>query len=71
MAELRIFYHEDNKIKISKSLEILKAVNIKELIWIDLNDVSEEIEDRMEEFLKIYIQEDDEIEEIEMSSRYM
>jgi len=71
MSELRIFYHEDNKIKISKSLDILKKVNLKELIWIDLNDVSEEIEDKLEEFLKIYIQEDEEIEEIEMSSRYM
>jgi len=71
MSELRIFYHEDNKIKISKSLDILKKVNLKELVWIDLNDVSEEIEDKLEEFLKIYIQEDEEIEEIEMSSRYM
>ena len=71
MSELRIFYHEDNKIKISKSLDILKKVKLKELIWIDLNDVSEEIEDKLEEFLKIYIQEDEEIEEIEMSSRYM
>ena len=71
MSELRIFYHEDNKIKISKSLDILKKVDLKELVWIDLNDVSEEIEDKLEEFLKIYIQEDEEIEEIEMSSRYM
>jgi magnesium transporter len=71
MSELKIFYHEDNKIKISKSLDILKKVNLKELVWIDLNDVSEEIENKLEEFLKIYIQEDEEIEEIEMSSRYM
>ena len=71
MSELRIFYHEDNRIKISKSLDILKKVDLKELVWIDLNDVSEEIEDKLEEFLKIYIQEDEEIEEIEMSSRYM
>ncbi|MEI7504862.1 MAG: magnesium/cobalt transporter CorA [Paludibacter sp.] len=71
MSELRIFYHEDGKIKISKSLDTLKKVNLKELLWIDLNDVPEEIEDKLEEFLKIYIQEDEEIEEIEMSSRYM
>ncbi len=71
MSELKIFYHEDNKIKISRNLDILKKVDLKELIWIDLNDVSDEIEDKLEEFLKIYIQEDDEIEEIEMSSRYM
>lgn len=71
MSELRIFYHEDAKIKISKNLDTLKKVNLKELIWIDLNDVSDAIETELEQFLKIYIQEDEEIEEIEMSSRYM
>ena len=71
MSELRIFYHEDHKIKISKSLDTLKKLNLKDLIWIDLNDVSDEIETELEQFLKIYIQEDEEIEEIEMSSRYM
>jgi magnesium transporter len=71
MSELRIFYHEDNKIKISKSLDTIKKVDLKNLIWIDLNDVSDEVETELEQFLKIYIQEDEEIEEIEMSSRYM
>jgi len=71
MSELRLFYHEDNKIKISKNLDTLKKVNLKDLIWIDLNDVSDAIETELEQFLKIYIQEDEEIEEIEMSSRYM
>ena len=71
MSELRLFNHEDNKIKISKNLDTLKKVNLKDLIWIDLNDVSDAIETELEQFLKIYIQEDEEIEEIEMSSRYM
>jgi len=71
MSELKIFYHAEGKIKISKNLDTLKNVDLKQLIWIDLNDVSEQIEDKLEEFLKIYIQEDEEIEEIEMSSRYM
>lgn len=71
MSELRLFYHENGKLKISKSIETLKKVNLKDLIWIDLNDVSEEIENELEQFLKIYIQEDEEMEEIEMSSRYM
>ena len=71
MSELKIFYHEEGKIKISKNLDAIKKINLKDLIWIDLNDVSEKIEDELEEFLKIYIQEDEEIEEIEMSSRYM
>ncbi len=71
MSELRIFYHEGNKLKISKSIELLKKVDLKDIIWIDLNDVSEDIENELEQFLKIYIQEDEEIEEIEMSSRYI
>lgn len=71
MSELRMFYHEDGKLKISKNIETLKKIDLKELIWIDLNDVSEAIETELEQFLKIYIQEDEEIEEIEMSSRYI
>lgn len=71
MSELRLFYYEDNKLKISKNIETLKKVDLKNLIWIDLNNVSEAIENELEQFLKIYIQEDEEIEEIEMSSRYI
>ncbi|MDO9153134.1 MAG: magnesium/cobalt transporter CorA [Paludibacter sp.] len=71
MSELRLFYHEDGKLKISKNLDTLKKVDLKNLIWIDLNNVSEAIENELEQFLKIYIQEDEEIEEIEMSSRYI
>lgn len=71
MSEIRLFYHESGKLKISKTIDTLKKVNLKDLIWIDLNDVSEEIETELEQFLKIYIQEDEEIEEIEMSSRFM
>ena len=71
MSELRLFYHEDGKLKISKNIDTLKKVDLKNLIWIDLNNVSEAIENELEQFLKIYIQEDEEIEEIEMSSRYI
>jgi magnesium transporter len=71
MSELRIFYHEENRLRISRNLDTIKTIDLKNLIWIDLNDVSEEIESELEQFLKIYIQEDEEIEEIEMSSRYM
>jgi magnesium transporter len=71
MSELRLFYHENGRLKISKSLETLKKVDLKDLLWIDLNDVSDAIETELEQFLKIYIQEDEEIEEIEMSSRYI
>ena len=71
MAELRLFYQEGQKIKISKSLDILKQIEKKDIIWIDLIDVALEVESELEQFLKIYIQEDDEIEEIELSSRYI
>jgi len=71
MSELRLFYHESGKLKISKTLDILKKVDLKDLIWIDLNNVPTTIETELEQFLKIYIQEDEEIEEIEMSSRFM
>lgn len=71
MSELRLFYHEDGKLKISKNIDTLKKVDLRNLIWIDLNNVSEAIENELEQFLKIYIQEDEEIEEIEMSSRYI
>ncbi len=71
MSELRLFYHEDGKVKIAKTLDILPKINQHDIIWIDLNDVALDVETRLEQFLKIYIQEDEEIEEIEMSSRYI
>lgn len=71
MSELRLFYQENGRLKISKTLDILKKVDLKDLIWIDLNDVPDAIETELEQFLKIYIQEDEEIEEIEMSSRFV
>ena len=71
MSELRIFYKENEKIRIARQLDILKEMDKKDIIWIDLVDVKEEVENELEQFLKIYIQEDEEIEEIEMSSRYI
>lgn len=72
MSELKIFYKDDNeKIKIAKSITALKALDKHDIIWIDLLDVSDKTEDTLEGFLKIDIQEDEEMEEIEMSSRYI
>lgn len=71
MSSLKIFYQDGTKIKLSRSLDILQQIERKDIIWIDLIDVSEETESRLEDFLKIYIQEDEEMEEIEISSRYM
>jgi len=71
MSELRLFYQENGKLKISKSLETLKKVDKSALLWIDLIDVSDAEETELEQFLKIYIQDDEEIEEIEMSARFI
>lgn len=71
MSELRIFYKDNGRIKIAKAMDILRDVELSELLWIDLNDVTVEVEGELEQFLKIYIQEEEEMEEIEMSSRYI
>lgn len=71
MSEVKLFYHKDNTIRISRSIEFLKVTPIKNFLWIDLNNVDEEIEDELEDYLKIYIQEEEEMIEIEMSSRYI
>ncbi len=71
MAELRLFYKEDNRIKMSRTIETLKIVPMGNILWIDLNDVTVEVESELEQLLKIYIQEDEEMEEIEISSRYI
>lgn len=71
MSELRIFYKDNEKIKVAKTINALKELDKKDIIWIDLLDVSDKTEDTLEGFLKIDIQEDEEMEEIEMSSRYI
>lgn len=71
MSEVRLFYHKDNTIRISRSIEFLKTKAIDSFLWIDLNNVDEDIEYELEDYLKIYIQEEEEMVEIEMSSRYM
>ena len=71
MSELRIFYKDNEKIKVAKTISALKELDKKDIVWIDLLDVSDKTEDVLEGFLKIDIQEDEEMEEIEMSSRYI
>ena len=71
MAELKIFYKDNEKIKVARTINALKQLDKKDIIWIDLLDVSDKTEDTLEGFLKIDIQEDEEMEEIEMSSRYI
>lgn len=71
MSEVKLFYHKDNAIRVSRSIEFLKTTPVKNFLWIDLNNVDEEIESELEDYLKIYIQEEEEMIEIEMSSRYI
>lgn len=71
MAEIKLYYHENGRIKVSRSIDFLKQTPIDKFLWIDLNDVTDEVESQLEAFLKIYIQEEEEMEEIEMSSRYI
>lgn len=71
MAEVKLFYHKEGIVRLSRSLEFLKSNPIHNFLWIDLNDVDEEVENELEDFLKIYIQEEEEMIEIEMSSRYI
>ena len=71
MSELRIFYKDNGRIKISKTIETLKEVPLSSCLWIDLIDVDVDVESELEQFLKSYIQEEEEMEEIELSSRYM
>lgn len=71
MAEIKLFYQKDGIIRLSKSLDFLKSTPIRNFLWIDLLDVDEEIENELEDYLKIYIQEEEEMIEIEMSSRYI
>lgn len=71
MSEVRLFYHKDSVIRLSRSIEFLKTKAIDSFLWIDLNNVDEDIEYELEDYLKIYIQEEEEMIEIEMSSRYI
>ena len=61
MAELRIFYKDSEKIKVVKTINALKELDKKDIICIDLLDVSDKTEDTLEGFLKIDIQEDEEM----------
>ena len=71
MQQVRLFYFDNNRLKIAKDIEILKEIPLSNFVWIDLNNVAPETESELEQFLKIYIQEEEETEEIEMSSRFI
>ena len=70
-SEVKLFYVENGRLKIAKDINILKTVPLSNFVWVDLNNVTPETESELEQFLKIYIQEEEEIEEIEISSRFI
>lgn len=70
-SEVKLFYIECGRLKIAKDINILKSVPLTNFVWVDLNNVTPETESELEQFLKIYIQEEEEIEEIEISSRFI
>ena len=71
MSEFKLFYRKDDTVKVSRSIEFIKQIPENNILWIDLNDVDEAIEFQLEDYLKIYIQEEEEMIEIETSSRYI
>ncbi|MCQ2193743.1 MAG: magnesium/cobalt transporter CorA [Paludibacteraceae bacterium] len=70
-SEVKLFYIENGRLKIAKDINILKTLPLSNFVWVDLNNVTPETESELEQFLKIYIQEEEEIEEIEISSRFI
>ncbi len=69
--EVKLFYLENQKLKLSKDIKIIKEIPLTNFIWIDLKNVDPKTESELEDFMKIYIQEEDELEEIELSSRFI
>ena len=69
--EVRLFYMDNQKLKVAKDINSLKIVPLTNFLWIDLLNVDPKTEEELEAFLKIYIQEEDELEEIELSSRFI
>ncbi len=71
IQQVRLFYFENGRLKMSRDIAILKEIPLANFVWIDLNHVAPDTESQLEQFLKIYIQEEEEMEEIEMSSRFI
>ena len=50
MSEIKIFYKDKEKIKVARTISALKELDKKDIIWIDLLDVSDKTEDTLEGF---------------------
>ena len=53
ISEVRLFYFENNRLKVAKDIKILKEIPLSDFVWIDLVNVAPETESELEHFLKI------------------
>ena len=63
-------YKEENKTLVTHDINDIKGIEVKDILWIDLNQPSTDEQQWTEEFLDIKLQTRQEVEEIESSSRY-
>jgi len=70
MTGITLYYQEKDEIRVSQDLDLLRQRPMSDFVWIDMNNVSRSMEEKLENILKINILEEWEIAEIESSSRY-
>jgi len=63
-------YKEQNKTLVKKDINDIKGIEVKDILWIDLNQPTVEEQKWTEDFLDVKLQTRQEVEEIESSSRY-
>lgn len=67
---IQVFYSSKGQAEVAETVEILKEINIKDALWLDLFNPTGEEKRAVEEFLGTNLQSRAQAEEIESSSRY-
>lgn len=67
---IQVFYSSKGQAEVAETIEILKEINIKDALWLDLFNPTGEEKRAVEEFLGTNLQSRAQAEEIESSSRY-
>ena len=67
---IQVFYSSNGQILTSESIDILKEINARDALWLDLFDPSGDEKRAVEDFLDTNLQSRAQAEEIESSSRY-
>ena len=67
---IQIFYNSNGQIEVSESIDILKKIQVKDTLWLDLFSPSGDEKRAVEDFLDTTLQSRAQAEEIESSSRY-